>query len=71
MKSEKALTKKQQKVLTFIKKKSRLFGPTVREIAAHFGFRSLNAVVHHLSAIEKKGAIRRRKGCARAIEVTA
>lgn len=71
MKSNKPLTKKQKNVAAFIKKNSRVFGPTIREIAEHFGFSSLNAVMNHLGALEKKGVIRRGRRQARAIEVLA
>ena len=43
--------------------------PTIREIQAHFGFRSTNSVVSHLNALERHSLIRRVKGESRNIEV--
>ncbi|MDR3211589.1 MAG: transcriptional repressor LexA [Planctomycetota bacterium] len=65
------LTKRQQAVFDFIVKSYRDGGyiPTVRQIAAAFGFASPNAVVSHLIGLEKKGYINRRRGEARNIEI--
>lgn len=65
------LTERQQQVLDFIRQNSQFYGPTVREIAAAFGFKSLNAVQSHIKTLEKKGAIRRKPRAARGIEVVA
>lgn len=67
----KTLTKEQNKVLDFIMAARKESGapPTVREIAAHFGYRSPNNVRQHLRLIEQKGYIRRLPGRARGIEV--
>jgi repressor LexA len=65
------LTARQQEVLDFIRTNSHFYGPTVREIAAAFGFKSLNAVQGHIKSLEKKGAIRRKPRAARGIEVVA
>ncbi len=46
------------------------YGPTVREIAEHFGIRSPNGVMCHLRALERKGLIRRSPNKSRAIELT-
>jgi len=43
--------------------------PTIREIAEHFGFHSLNAVHDHLTALERKGYIERKQRMARGIEL--
>jgi repressor LexA len=53
------LTKRQEEVYCLIREKirERGYGPTVREIAAHFDIRSPNGVVCHLKALEKKGLI--------------
>jgi repressor LexA len=55
------LTKRQAHILAFIRSQiaSRSKPPTVREIMAHFGFASPNAVASHLRALERKGFIRR------------
>ncbi len=65
------LTDKQQAILDFLVESVREGGlvPTVREIAAAFGYQSTNAVRDHLKALEKKGAITRRPGASRAIEL--
>jgi repressor LexA len=54
-----ALTEKQAKVLEFIQEYSRIKGeaPSQREIAAHFGFRSLGTVQDYLSALQARGAL--------------
>jgi repressor LexA len=41
--------------------------PSTREIQAHFGFASQTAAMSHLRALERKGAIRRLAGKARAV----
>ena len=46
------------------------FAPTIREIAAEFGFRSPNGVVGHLRALEKKGLISRENNKSRSIVLT-
>ena len=43
--------------------------PTYREIAAHFRFKSIKAASDHISALEKKGYVRRRGGRSRGIEL--
>ena len=63
------LTARQAEVLAFISENSAMFGPTIREIAAAFSFKSPNAVTVHLRALERKGKIRRRPHAARGIEV--
>jgi repressor LexA len=63
------LTPKQQEILAFIQSCARDGGypPTVREIAAHFGFRSPKAATDHLQALEKKGYLSRSAGMARGL----
>jgi repressor LexA len=63
------LTGRQQKVLDFIRKHHRKTGfpPTSREIQSQFGFRSQTAAMNHLRALERKGAIQRTPGKARAL----
>jgi repressor LexA len=67
------LTSRQQKVYELIREKirGRGYGPTVREIAEHFGIRSPNGVVCHLKALEKKGFIVREANMSRAIRLSA
>jgi repressor LexA len=62
------LTDRQQAVLDFVhayREQHEVF-PTLREIQAHFGFASPFAVTRHLQALEKKGALTRQTGKARA-----
>jgi len=56
-----ALTSRQKQIYDFLKDKirNRGYGPTVREIGAHFGIRSPNGVMCHLKALERKGLITR------------
>lgn len=67
------LTEKQQKVYEFIRDRirNRGYGPTVREIGAHFHIRSPNGVMCHLKALEKKGLITREPNMSRAIQLAA
>ena len=67
----KKITKRQETVLAFIKDHAgkRGYPPTIREIAAHLKITSLKAVERHLTALEKKGYIRKTGGISRAIEV--
>ncbi|QDT66031.1 transcriptional repressor LexA [Calycomorphotria hydatis] len=67
-----ALTERQQDIYDFIREKivSRGYGPTVRDIGAHFGIRSPNGVMCHLKALEKKGLIMREPGKSRAIQLS-
>jgi len=65
------LTARQSEILQFIKKYRRQAGsvPTYREIAGRFGFKSTKAVTDHLTALEKKGYVRRHGGRSRCIEL--
>lgn len=67
-----ALTTRQKEIYDFLKDKimNRGYGPTVREIGAHFGIRSPNGVMCHLKALEKKGLISREAHMSRAIQLT-
>jgi repressor LexA len=67
------LTERQEDVYKFIREKirGRGYGPTVREIASHFGIHSPNGVVCHLKALEKKGLITREPNMSRAIRLAA
>jgi repressor LexA len=62
------LTVRQREVLEFIQRQQRETGlpPTSREIQSHFRFQSQTAAMNHLRALEKKGAIERSPGKARA-----
>lgn len=62
------LTDRQHAVLEFVRVQQERHGmfPTLREISAHFGFASPFAATRHLQALEKKGALRRQPGKARA-----
>jgi len=67
----KELTYRQQEVLGYIQLHMRENGtwPSFREIEEHFGFRSTNAVMGHLRALEKKGYISRVPGQARTFRI--
>ena len=62
------LTQRQQQVLDFVHRHHDRHGvfPSLREIQAHFGFASPFAVTRHLQALERKGALHRQPGKARA-----
>ncbi len=72
MSERRPLTKRQRLIYEFIKDKimNRGYGPTVREIGAHFGIRSPNGVMCHLKALEKKQMIIRDERMSRAIQLT-
>jgi repressor LexA len=63
------LTSRQQELLDFLHKSHHEMGvmPSTREIQAHFGFASQTAAMSHLRALERKGAIKRLAGKARAV----
>jgi repressor LexA len=67
----KGLTSRQAQVLKFIREHLSEHGypPTVREVAAYFGFRSPRAAHDHMKALEKKGYLRSQPGLPRALEV--
>jgi repressor LexA len=69
---QKKLTKRQQTVFDFIRKKIEQdgYGPTIREIAERMGFASPNGVICHLTALEKKGLISRTNNKSRSISLT-
>ncbi len=66
-----ALTPRQQEIYEFLKDKilNRGYGPTVREIGAHFQIKSPNGVMCHLKALERKGLITREQHKSRAIQL--
>lgn len=67
MKSE--LTKRQQEILDYLRDWHHKTGvmPSTREIQHYFGFASQTAAMSHLRALERKGAIMRLPGKARAV----
>ncbi|MGF1448397.1 MAG: transcriptional repressor LexA [Opitutales bacterium] len=68
----KELTLRQQEILGYLQLHAREQGywPSIRDIQQHFGFKSTNAVMGHLRALERKGCISRVPGQARAFRVT-
>jgi repressor LexA len=67
----KGLTPRQQDILDYLVAHARETGypPTIREIGFRFGIRSTKGVVDHLTALERKGHIRRVLGKSRALEL--
>lgn len=72
MERKQTLTERQREIYDFVREKivNRGYGPTVRDIGAHFGIRSPNGVMCHLKALEKKGLIMREPGKSRAIQLS-
>ena len=68
---QKPITTNQQQVLSFVKKFLLEFevSPTLKEIQKELNIPSTNTVVKHLSALENKGYIVRRKNAKRNIEI--
>jgi len=68
----KKLTTRQHEILGYIQLHFReeTYWPSIREIQEHFGFKSTNAVMGHLRALERKGYISRAPGQARTFRVT-
>jgi repressor LexA len=67
----KGLTKRQREILHFIRDQFDVEGlaPTVREIAAHFGFTSPNGAAAHVQALRAKGFLQSLPGRARSLLV--
>ena len=66
----KDLTKRQQEILRFIQGRvSAGMSPTLREIAAHFRFRSPNAALSHVQALLAKRVLKNLPGRARSLQV--
>ena len=67
----KGLTHRQQEILGFIENYERENGywPSIREIQETFNFKSTNAVMGHLRALEKKSHIQRIPGQARTFRI--
>ena len=67
----KKLTTRQIEILDYVESHlaQNSYWPSIREIQNGFGFRSTNAVMGHLRAIEKKGYISRMPGLARSFRI--
>ncbi len=65
------LTERQQEILDFLQDELNRSGimPSTREIQQHFRFASQTAAVNHLKALERKGAVQRMAGKARAVSL--
>ncbi len=65
------LTDRQREILNYVRgyAMERGYWPSFREIQKHFGFKSTNAVMGHLRALESKGAIQRVPGQARTFRI--
>ncbi len=68
----KGLTARQKEIYEFLVEHCRENGypPTIREIGFRFKIRSTKGVVDHLTALERKGYIRRALGKSRALELS-
>src|SRR3974377_2118650 len=67
----KTLTDRQKQILEFIQRRQETdrLTPTLRDIAAHFRFRSPNAALCHVQALVGKGFLKNPPGRARALQV--
>jgi len=67
----KKLTQRQEEILGFIEgyEQEKGYWPSIREIQDQFDFKSTNAVMGHLRALEKKGCIQRIPGQARTFRI--
>ena len=67
----KKMTRRQNQILEYIQKCQQKDGitPSMRDIAAHFGFRSPRTVTDHVEALRKKGALVSEPGLARTLRV--
>ncbi len=65
------LTKRQRQVLEYVQSVQQTAGatPTLREIAARFGFKSSRASADHLDALKRKGFITNDPGKARSLRI--
>ena len=65
------LTKRQNEVFEYLQlfSKENSYWPSIREVARHFGFKSTNAVMNHVKALEQKGFISHSHGQARAYRI--
>ena len=71
MPRSKELTARQREIYEFLVNHldEHGFPPTVREICQEFGIRSTKGVTDHLSALEKKGYIKKRREASRGIDI--
>lgn len=67
----KPITERQRQVLEFIRQSLDRNGvsPSLREIAGHFGFRSMKAAADHVSALKRKGLVSNTRRQARSLTV--
>lgn len=65
------VTKRQKEVLEFIYSSFRTNGysPTLEEFNLKFGFKSNQAIIDHLTALERRGLIQKEEGSARSIVI--
>jgi repressor LexA len=65
------LTQRQQQILDFVRMTQQGQGvtPSLREIAAHFRFKSMNAAVAHVQALRHKGVLSNQPKRARSLRV--
>ena len=65
------LTRRQQQIFNFIQTRQQNgeVAPSLREIARHFGFRSMTAAADHLRALRRKGVLTSESGRARSWQV--
>jgi len=68
---EASLTRRQRQILDFIQARQDAEGvtPSLREIAGHFGFRSMTAAADHVRALRRKGVLEGPPGRARSLRV--
>lgn len=71
MNSMPELTQRQQQILDFLATTQQQRGvfPSLREIAAHFRFRSMNAAADHVRALRRKGVLENEPRRARALRL--
>ncbi len=69
----KQMTQRQAEILEYLREFIRRegFWPSIRDVQDHFGFRSTNAVMGHLRALERKGCMSRIPGQARTFRLLA
>lgn len=68
----KPLTRKQRRVFDFVRAYANTQGcaPTMQEISAHFGYRTLSTVSEHLKHLQEKGWVVREYNRAGTLQVT-
>ena len=64
-------TKRQQQILDYIQRRQQSDGltPSLRDIAGHFGFRSMTSAMDHVRALRKKGFLAHDRHRARSLQV--